>query len=354
MGTVMTVLGPVESDSLGKTLTHEHIFCDFTCFLLKPKNAEEAAFMEEPVSLSNLWSMRINPYANRDNCFLNDMELAIREIEIFKKHGGETITEVTLDGIGRDVLRLADVSKKTGVNIIAATGHYIFETHPDIVRRSSSNQLADFYIDEIHTGIGDTGIRPGIIGEIGTSYLLHPEEVKVLRGAARAQRETNLAITIHLDPGSRRGHEVLDILVKEEGVQPDRIILGHTEFALAHKDIETGEGLEYILSLADRGCYIEFELCGNTTVYKKEKGSWVLPTDFQRTKAIAKLCLNGYSDRVLLSHDIGIKHFLREYGGWGYSHVLTAFQSYLEEAGIEPHTAKRFIIDNPACVLSVK
>ncbi|MBR5471634.1 MAG: hypothetical protein IKU81_05940 [Oscillibacter sp.] len=354
MGTVMTVLGPMDSSQLGKTLSHEHIFCDFTCFLLEPKTPEDAAFMEEPVTLDNLWRMKVDPYSNRDECRLDSMETAVKEINWFKEAGGSTITEVSLEGSGRDVVRLAEVSRKTGVNIICATGHYIDPTLPDYVRTATEDQLTDQYIREIRHGIGDTGIRPGIIGEIGTSYVITPDEIKVLRAAARAQRETNLALTIHLDPGARRGHEVLDILIREEGVKPEKIILGHPEFALAHKDIDFYEGVDYMISLANRGCYVEFELCGNTTVYKKEPplSSWVLPTDLQRTIAIRMLCNRGFSDRIVLSHDQGLKHFLRSYGGWGYSHVITDFQIFLAEAGIEPHIAKKFNVDNPARYLT--
>lgn len=353
MAHAMTVQGPVSPGALGPTLTHEHIFCDFTCFLLPPQNEAERRFMEEPVTLQNLWSMRVNPYANRDECRLTDMDTALEELAVFKAAGGRTITEVTLEGIGRDVRRLAEVSRRTGLHIICGTGHYIDPTLPDYVRAASADQLAAQYIAEIRNGLDGTDIRPGIIGEIGTSYLMTQDEIKVLRAAARAQRETGLAITIHLDPGARRGHEVLDILVKEEGVSPDKIILGHLDFALAHKDIEFDEGVDYIVSLGNRGCYLEFELCGNTTVYKKEQGSWVLPTDQQRTVAIRRLCGRGFADRILLSHDQGLKHFLRKYGGWGYSHVLTDFQRYLAEAGLEPHTCRLFNVDNPARVLAI-
>lgn len=351
MGTVMTVLGPIDSAKLGKTLPHEHIFCDFTCFLLKPQNAAEEAFMEEKVTLANLHAVRSNPYSNRDECVLDDMDTALYEIAEFKKYGGQTITELSLPGCGRDPARLAEVSRRADIHIICGTGHYIDSTLPDIVYQSTSDQLADLYISEFKNGIGDTGVRPGIIGEIGTSAVITEQEEKVLRAAARAHHDTGMAITIHLDPAARRGHEVLDILVKEEGVAPERIILGHLGFVLAHKDLEPHEAMDHLLSLANRGCYVQFDLCGNTTVYKKEVGSWVLPTDLQRTKAIYKLCSHGFSDRILLSHDQGLKHFLMSYGGWGYSHVLSDFQRYLGEAGVEPHIAKKFSLDNPARVL---
>lgn len=354
MGKVMTVLGPVDSKDLGKTLSHEHIFCDFTCFLLEPKTDAEKAFMEEPVNLDNLWSMRVNPYANRDECVLDSMGTAIKELEVFKQYGGKTICELSLDGCGRNPERLKEVAEKTGLNIIGGTGHYIYSTLPQVVFESSAEQLANIYVDEFKNGIRDTGVRPGIIGEIGTSETLYPEEIKVLHAAGMAQRETGMAVTIHVDAGSHHGHEVLDILIKEEGVSPDKIVLGHMDFLLTQKDLAPGEGMDILLSMANRGCYIEFDLCGNTTVYKRPKGSWVLPTDLQRTQAIATLCKHGFSDRVLCSHDQGLKHFLRSYGGWGYSHVLNDFQTYLGEAGVEPHTAKLFNEDNPARLLELR
>lgn len=355
MGKIMTVLGAIDSADLGITLPHEHIFCDFTCFLREPKTTQEANFMEEPVTLENLWRMKTDPYSNRDECRLDDLDTAIIEINWFKEAGGSTITEVSLEGSGRDHVRLAEVSRITEVNIICATGHYIDPTFPEFVRTATVDELTELYIDEIRNGIGDDGIKPGIIGEIGTSFIITSDERKVLLAAAQAQRETGLALTIHLDPGARRGHEVLDILIKQEKVSPDKIILGHPEFALAHKDIDFYEGVDYMISLANRGCYVEFELCGNTTVYKKDPplSSWVLPTDLQRTIAIRMLCDRGFSDRILLSHDQGLKHFLRSYGGWGYAHVLTDFQIYLTEAGVDPEIAMRFNLDNPASVLSI-
>lgn len=351
---VMTVLGEINANELGKTLTHEHIFCDFTCFLLPVENEEEERLMNEKLTLKNLHIIRKNPYANRDECLLDDMDTALYEIGLFKQCGGKTITELSLPGCGRDVKRLAEVSKKAGINVICGTGHYIDSTLPAFVRTATSDQLAELYISEHQKGIEDTGIRAGIIGEIGTSYVMTEDEVKVLRAAARAHHDTGLAITLHLDPGARHGHDVLDILVKEEGVRPERIILGHLGFVLAHKDIDWDEAVNHILSLADRGCYVQFDLCGNTTVYKKEKGTWMLPTDLQRCKAIYTLCSRGYADKILLSHDQGLKHFLCSYGGWGYAHAVSDFQDYLRETGVKERHIQMFNRDNPARVLAVQ
>lgn len=217
----------------------------------------------------------------------------------------------------------------------------------------SEQALAQELLREIEDGIGETGVRPGIIGEIGTSHPIDPLEQKMLRAAAKAQLASGLAITVHVHPPGRRGHEVLDILVGA-GVAPDRIILDHIDASLAHRDIEFAQAVDYIASLADRGCYVEFDLCGNSGYFVTKEASWWLPSDRERAKAIAQLCGRGFSDRVLLSQDVGHKHYLTEFGGWGYSHVLTHFSHHLREAGVGDAEIQRFFLANPAAVLPIK
>ncbi len=351
MSIVMTVLGPKPANELGVTITHEHLFIDLSCYFREAQSEEAARAFAEPVTLANLYQMRRDPYGSRDNCILDDPALAAREVEIFRRAGGRTIVDVTLPDIGRDVRKLQEVSRRTGVNIVAGCGHYIVSAWPpDLVDRSE-DELARELIREIREGVEDTGVRPGIIGEIGTSNPIHPVEKRMLRAAAFAQRETGLAVTVHVHPPGRRGHEVLDILTGE-GVPADRIILDHIDAALAHADIDFAQGVDYIASLAGRGCYVEFDLCGNSGYFGTSEASWWLPSDRERAKAIAWLCRHGHDRQILLSQDVGHKHYLQEYGGWGYGHVLTDFSHHLKEAGVETATISRFFVDNPAKVLS--
>src|SRR5581483_4889428 len=138
-------------------------------------------------------------------------------------------------GIGRDPHGLRRVSRATGVHIIAGTGLYVESAHPDWVRDTSEQELADLFIHDLTVGFDDTGIRAGIIGEIGTSGVakgaaktaknghVTPEEEKVLRAAARASLATGAAVTIHTD---RRAHGALHIVDVVEGVglSPGRLI----------------------------------------------------------------------------------------------------------------------------------
>ena len=348
----MTVLGPIDAKALETTITHEHLFIDLSCYLSPPQAGQDPGIYYEPVNIKNLHHLHRDPYGNRDNCILDDIELAVREVERFKDLGGKTIVDVTLVDIGRNVTALAEVSRRTGINIVAGCGHYIVSAYPPGVAEMTEQQLADELLQEIRHGIGDTGIRPGVIGEIGTGHPIDPLEKKMLRAAARAQMETGLAISIHVHGPGRRGNEVLDILLGE-GVRADKIILGHIDCSLGHLDIDFQQAMDYIESLAARGCYVEFDLCGNSNYFVTTEHSWWQPSDRERARALARLCKGGYADQLLLSQDVGHKHYLTEYGGWGYGHVLDAFDHHMKEAGISPATIAGFLNANPARVLAV-
>jgi phosphotriesterase-related protein len=352
MPTVMTVLGPIDSSALGNTITHEHLFIDLSCYLTPPLPGADPGFYHDRVNMANLHHLHRDPYGNRDNCILDDVALATREVLAFREHGGQTIVDVTLVDIGRDPLALAEVSRRTGVNIIAGCGHYIYSAFPKGVAEMSEQQLTDELLEEITRGIGETGVKPGVIGEIGTGHPIHAAEARMLRAAARAQIETGLPISIHVHPPGRRGHEVLDILLGE-GVAPERVILGHLDASLAHLDIEFGEAMDYLESLADRGAYIEFDLCGNSGYFVTKEASWWLPSDRERAKALALLCRKGFEDKILLSQDVGHKHYLKEFGGWGYGHVLRDFRHHLGEAGISLSSIDRFFVANPAKAIAI-
>lgn len=353
MSTVNTVLGPISADKLGTTITHEHLFIDLSCYFREMKTEEEKRAFAEPVTLSNLHRIYRDPYGSRDNCILDDVDLAVKEVNIFKELGGNTIVDVTLSDIGRDVRKLAEVSQRTGVNVLAGCGHYILWAQPEKTRNMSIAQLEDEMMSDIVDGIDGTDIKAGIIGEIGTGSPIEPQEEKVLRAAARVQKQTGLAITIHVHPPGRWGNTVLDIL-EDEGVAPDRIILDHVDTSLSHLDIDYDKAMVYISSLMARGCFIEFDLCGNSHYFQTSTASWWMPTDRERCKALAQLVREGYGDRLLLSQDVGHKHYLQSYGGWGYGHVLSTFSHHMHEAGITDEQIGRFLIDNPRAVLPVK
>jgi phosphotriesterase-related protein len=348
--TVMTVLGPVPATDLGPTLPHEHLFIDLLGYVDELQRHYPSPFVDDKLGLANLGMLRQNPYANRDNCILDDPELALREVERFRQLGGRTIIDQTNGDIGSSPELLRQVSERTGVNVIAGLGHYVNFLHKTDLASMEVDAIADDLIDQIENGLVGSSVRPGIIGEIGTTHPMHPTERKSLRAAARAQRHTGLTIAVHVHPPTRGGHAVLDIL-EDEGVDLSRVVLCHLDASLAHNGVELPEAVDYQISLARRGAYIEYDLCGNSGFFSDGTNSWWLPSDRERCKGIAALVDEGFEDKLLISQDVGHKHYLTEFGGWGYAHVLTDFKNMLASFGVDAQVHDTITRKNPARML---
>ena len=199
VGRVNTVFGPVEASTLGIVLPHEHLLLDVTNWLMNSDRQEVQAIREAPVSLENLRLVRRNPHSSRDNLLLDDLEQQTREAQRFADAGGNTIVDVSPQGLGRSPEGCAHIARSTGLNVILGCGYYIQSAHPPEVREKSIDELADLIVAELTEGIGETGIKAGVIGEIGTFHPIHPDEEKSLRAAGRAQLRTGAAIWVHLD-----------------------------------------------------------------------------------------------------------------------------------------------------------
>ena len=351
MTNVMTVRGPVDAAQLGRTLPHEHLLIDLSPYVDELARFAELPHETERVGLANLGAIRGNPYGNRDNCVLDSVELAVREIELLKAAGGRTVVDATNGDIGADPRALRRISEQTGVHVVAGCGHYVNFAQPARIRDASREWITEELVSQIEDGLQGTDIRPGIIGEIGTTHPLHPNEDKVLRAAASAQKRTGLPLSVHVHPPTRAGHDILDVL-EAEGVDLRRVVLCHIDAALAHNDIEFADAVAYQQSLAERGAFIEFDLCGNSGYFTDGANSWWLPSDRERAKAIGRLVDSGHAGALLISQDVGHKHYLSEYGGWGFAHVLTVFQQMLTDFGVDAATHEALTVANPARMLT--
>ena len=127
-GKVQTVLGVIESQDVGITVPHEHLLIDGKCIFTEPEAASDRALAYEPVDWHNLSWLRYHPYENLDNMRLLDEQEAIDEAMIFKKSGGQTIVDVTINGIGRDPKALSRISRATGLNVVMGSGYYVAPT----------------------------------------------------------------------------------------------------------------------------------------------------------------------------------------------------------------------------------
>src|SRR5262245_29724137 len=177
--TINSVLGPIPATELGVTLVHEHLLVNLSAQQAAvPRETQLRALADAEVKLSNLYLVRRAPMLVRDNVLVLDIDVAVAEAQQFRDLGGVTVVDVTISDIGRDPAALQVIARRTGLNVITACGHYTHLTHPPEIEETTVESLAERYIDEITNGIGRTRIKPGVIGEIGTSDPIHPREEK--------------------------------------------------------------------------------------------------------------------------------------------------------------------------------
>jgi len=344
MREIMAVLGLISPEDLGVTLIHEHLLCSVLSWFSEPREASWKPFVNEPVNITNQWRLHIRPMSNKDNLLLADVPLAIEEAMRFKKLGGNTIVELSNSGCGQDPLGLREIAVETGLNIVMGCGYYTDLSHPPDMGRKTTDEIEEEILRDVTEGVDNTGIKAGIIGEIGTSDPITTNEQKVLRAAARVQQETQLALSVHLYPFSKLGMKVLDILEKE-GALLHKVILGHLDHTI-------DSSLRYHKSLARRGSYIAYDGFGKERQYHMERFGVVTPSDDQRLTAVKKLIEAGFLHQILVSTDVCWKIHLARYGGYGYDHILRNILHRARMKGFSEREIEVITKENPKQVLT--
>jgi phosphotriesterase-related protein len=347
-GKVQTVLGIITPGDLGVTLPHEHLLMAGEVYFKEPDSASEKKLAYQPVNMENLSWIRYHMKDNLDNLRLLDEEVATREAMMFKLAGGQTITDLTIVGLGRDPLALARISRVTGLNIVMGSGYYIEATYPQgFLNDKTESGIAEEIIHDITVGVDDTGICSGMIGELGCSWPLGDGERKVLRAGAIAQQETGAAINIHPGRNERAPLEIIEVLI-EAGADINRVVMSHID--------RTGFLRETRCKLAESGCYLEYDQFGWEGYYPArvalaDDHMPDLPNDVQRIKEIRELIDMGYLKQILLSHDICYKTRLVTYGGEGYAHLLHEVLPLMRIYGISDEEIRTMVEENPGRIL---
>ncbi len=300
--TVETVCGPVPASELGMILPHEHVFIN----LLREYRGEG---------------------------LLDDGELMALEVERFADAGGRTLVDCTTQDLGRAPERLVAISRRSGLHIVMGCGHYrdpYIDAHH--VDRHDVDQLAAAIVAEIDHGVGATGIRPGIIGEVGCNgpHISAVEE-RTLRAAARAQVATGLTLTTHAARWPV-GLAQLDLFAAE-GVSPRRVVVGHCDLV---------RDPAYHLAVARRGAYVQFDTINGTVAYEIER----------RVRAVLALAEAGFLPQVLLSHDVCLTSDLAASGSGGYAFIATQFLPRLRAAGLSDADCRQLVELNPRRALT--
>ncbi|MCL6577022.1 phosphotriesterase-related protein [Kyrpidia sp.] len=316
---VNTVRGQVSADQLGKTMIHEHFQFGYPGF-------------HGDITLGRY---------DRQEALRVGLEVAER----LKAHGVQSVVDPTPNECGRDPLLLKEISEMSGLNIICATGYYYEGESATAYWKfrallgDAESEIYEMYMKEITEGIGDTGIRAGVIKLASSKDVITDYEKMFFRAAARAQRDTGVTIVTHTQEGTM-GPEQAELLISH-GADPNRIVIGHM---CGNTDVA------YHLRTLDTGVSIGFDRFGL-------QGLAGTPLDRMRETVLIGLIGMGYADRILLSHDtvncwlgraLAIPEpLLPTVVDWHPTHIFENVIPTLREAGISEETIHKILVDNP-------
>src|SRR5215471_908466 len=337
-GKALTVLGIVDADALGVTLPHEHLLIDFAVMFREPAAASDKGLAQQPVSMANVGWVRQNFNANLDNLRLLDEQTAQDEIMLFRRVGGQTVVDPTNISLSRDPLALARISRATGLNIVMGAGYYVAATHPADMDHRSEDSIVSEIGREVTRGVGDTGVRAGLIGEIGNTWPWTENEKKVVRAAVEAQKQTGAPLMIHPGRDEAAPMQIVELIAKHGGD------LRHTVMCHIERTIADAR---HLYDLAATGVWLEYDLFGLENSYYPYNPDFDMPNDGGRMAQILRLIEDGHARQVLMSHDIAYKHLLTKWGGCGYHHLLVNVVPRLRRKGLDDQGIRGLLVDNP-------
>ena len=309
---VMTVQGPVDPSTLGFVLPHEHTQCALWHIQARWDYWELTA--DEPVILD--------------------------ELAHYREAGGGTLVDVTVPGIGRDPSWLRRLSERSGLHVVMGGGWYRTAYYPPeaLIDRRSVESLAEELVHDATVGVGDTGIRTGILGEIGTDKpWVTPAEERVFRAVARAAAADRPGRDDPRRAVGRGGRPAHDPRGGGDGA--GRVVIGHAD---------SYPRLDHWLSLIARGANIELDFLGMTFTPTERLG------EPRIIDLLLELLHRGHADRVLLSQDVCHNSQLRHYEGNGYTYLLDTFLPRLRERGVSEAEIDQMTKANPRRILTVQ
>ncbi|CAN5622434.1 phosphotriesterase-related protein [soil metagenome] len=338
-GVVRTVLGDVPASSLGPTLVHEHLHMDCTSLAAAHGYVPDLAPGE--FDLRAAAECRWNPGAHPDNYRFMEHDAVLEDLLDFAELGGGTIVDATPVDLARNPATLARLSQESGLNVVMGTGYYLEATHrPFIPAGDEENASFDLIVGE-HDD--ETAIRPGMIGEIGTSDPPTPGELRSVTGAARAALATGLPLSVHLHPWGDNAERVIDT-IGATGLDLDRVLLNHLSTAIGDD--------ERIARILQTGILLSFDLCGFD--HSLLGPGRYPPSDDEAMATTAALLAGPHAGQVMISQDVGVRTRLRRYGGWGYGHALRHLVPLLTSHGATTEQVRTLLVENPSRYLTLR
>ncbi len=317
---VETVRGPVESTDLGRTYMHEHIF----------------------VLTADMQQNYPGEWGGEDGRVAD----AVEKLRALVARGVRTIVDPTVVGLGRYIPRIQRIAEQVPeLNIVVATGVYTYDSVPfffhyrgpaldPIVGSEVPDPMVDMFVTDITEGITGTGVKAGMLKCAIDHEGMTPGVERVMRAVAHAHHRTHTPITVHTHPSSRTGIEVKRVLCDEEGVDPHRVVLGHSG--------DTTD-CDHLAELADAGFLLGMDRFGLN-----------LETTFEaRADTLVEMCQRGYAESMVLSQDAcchidwvdpGVMALLPQ---WNYLHIADEVLPYVLERDVTEKQVATMLVDNP-------
>jgi len=336
-GKVQTVGSFIEPAALAATLMHEHVLCDIT--------PPSLAALNDPgpeITLENVYAINYGRVKHATKYRLDLLETAVHEVAKMVEAGGRSIVELTCGGLKPDPAGLAAVAARSGANIVMGCGYYVEEYQDPRNAERSVDDFAAEMIGQVQGGAWGTGIRAGIIGEIGCQAPWTALERRVMRGALIAQRETGAALNVHPGRHHDQPREVADFIAANGG-DPARTIISHID--------RTIFDAERLLRLADSGVVIEFDLFGQEHTYYG-LSDIDMPNDGVRLKWLRTLIEHGHLERIVISHDICYRTRLTKFGGHGYGHIFENVVPMMRRRGFSADEIDTILVKTPRRLLT--
>jgi phosphotriesterase-related protein len=327
MATVPTVRGEIDSADLGQTLMHEHVV---TVTAEVARDYPDLSWTGDKAGV------------------LQSVVDMLREV---KSRGIDTIVDCTAFGHGRDIDALQKINEQVDLNIVACTGIYTYDYLPFFflyghpVRQVDGKDvdiLTEMFVRDVTEGIAGSGVKAGMIKTATDHAGVTPNIERILRAVARAHRETGAPITTHTAVREKNGLDQQRIFA-EEGVDLRRVVIGHSG---------DSSDMSYLRALLDAGSTIGADRFG---LYVPDMG---LPGMDVRVRTLAQLCAEGYSDRIVLSHDVTCygDWIPKSFAGavlddWVQTHVSDKVVPALLDAGVTPDQLDEMLVGNPRRIL---
>lgn len=337
-GRAQTVLGLVEPRTLGSTLLHEHVLVD-----IRPPAWKGLEPVGDQITLRNRFAIDYGEVIAPGNCILAGVDTAVDELAELHAVGGRTVVELSCGGLHPDPAGLQEVSRRSGVQVIMGCGYYVEEYQAPENYSRSVESFAREIVDQVQVGAWGTGVRAGIIGEIGCQAPWTELERRVMHGAALAQRETGASLSVHPGRDPDQPQAIAEFL-RASGADLARVVMSHVDRTIFDD--------ERLFRLADTGMVIELDLFGMESSYYKLNEAVDMPNDAARLRVLRRLIDRGHLDQIAISQDICYRSRLICNGGHGYGHIHRNVVPMMRRRGFSEIEIDTLLVRSPARLLT--